>query len=140
MQAPQTSRRRPQATAYWKQGVTLSQPGISRQRPPLAYGLVYMATSIGLEIALMVLGRLRVPEDNAIIAPIILIVAPIAAGWLCGYRTPKTLAILAGTTVALTLLGVFVVNRLTGISTGLVAPIVIRTAAGALAARLTVAR
>jgi hypothetical protein len=86
---------------------------------------------------LLVVVRLRIPQDNAIIAPVILAVSPVAAALICGYRRPRSIAMLAVTTVILTIAIVMGFERLTGISTGLAAPVVIRTAAGVLAALLT---
>jgi len=96
-----------------------------------------MALSMALEIALIVVGRLRVPQDNAIIAPILLTVSPIAAALICGYRRPRELILVAFLAVFLTLLFVLVFGRITGISTGIAPPIVIRTLAGILAAVVT---
>jgi len=96
-----------------------------------------MALSMALEIALIVVGRLRVPQDNAIIAPILLTVSPIAAALICGYRRPGELVLVAFLAVFFTLLFVMVFGRITGISTGIVPPIVIRTLAGLLAAVVT---
>jgi len=104
---------------------------------PWVFGLVFMALSMALEIALIVVGRLRVPQDNAIIAPILLTVSPIAAALICGYRRPRELILVAFLAVFLTLLFVLVFGRITGISTGIAPPIVIRTLAGILAAVVT---
>lgn len=109
---------------------------LQNRRKPWFYGITYMAASIGAEILLLVVGRLQVPRDNRIIAPIILTVAPLAAAWFCGYRRGRELLPLAMTTVLFTLLLVMVFNRLTGITTGLLEPILVRTAAGILAAWL----
>jgi hypothetical protein len=99
-----------------------------------------MALSMIVEIALIVVAGLRVPRDNRIIAPIILVASPIAAGWICGYRRPRALLTVAVVTVLLTIAGVFVVSRLTGVSTGLVEPILVRSTAGWIAASLTASR
>ena len=106
-------------------------------RKPLAFGVIYMTLSMAIEIALLVVVRLRIPQDNRIIAPVLLIVAPVAAGVLCGYRRPGTLSAVASATVILTLVLVMGFGRLTGISTGVVSPIVLRTLAGWLAAVVT---
>jgi hypothetical protein len=103
----------------------------------LAFGATYMALSMAIEILLIVVGRLRVPDDNATIAPILLIVSPLAAATICGYRRPAALLTIAVLTVVLTIAAVAVFGRLTGISTGVAAPIVLRTVAGSLAAALT---
>jgi hypothetical protein len=72
---------------------------------------------------MMIVGRLRVPRDNAILAPVVLTIPPVLAAWLCGYRRPRewiTAAVaLAVLTVGLTV----VVSRLTGVATGLLEPI-----------------
>ena len=41
---------------------------------PWVFGLVFMTVSMALEILLIVVGRLKVRQDNAIIAPILLTV------------------------------------------------------------------
>ena len=104
------------------------------QVKPWVFGLVFMAVSMALEILLIVVVRLRVPQDNAIIAPILLTVSPVAAALICGYRRPRQLLLVSFLAVFFTLLFVMVFGRITGISTGLVPPIVIRTLAGLLAA------
>ena len=103
------------------------------KRASWKYALVYTCLSLGIEAALIVVGRLRVPDDNAIIAPIILTVPPILAAWISGYRARKVFVVLVGFTIVLTLAITIVFGRLTGISTGLAAPIVIRFVAGFLA-------
>jgi hypothetical protein len=109
----------------------------SRLSHPLAFGVIYMAVSMAVEIALLVVGRLRIPHDNAIIAPTLLIVSPVTAAFICGHRRPTTVITLAILTVAMTLVCVMGFGRLTGISTGLAPPIVLRTLAGSLAAALS---
>ena len=96
-----------------------------------------MALSMAIEIVLLVIVRLRIPQDNAIIAPILLIVSPLAAALICGYRRPKELIVAAVATVFLTLVFVMAFGRITGISTGIAPPIVLRTLAGCLAGALT---
>jgi len=104
------------------------------RRPPWVFGLVFMGLSMFIEIVLLVVVRLHIPQDNAIIAPILLIVSPLAACWICHYRRPREIALLSILAVFFTLLFVAVFGRLTGISTGVLPPIVLRTAAGFLAA------
>jgi hypothetical protein len=111
----------------------MSNPRLSH---PVAFGLIYMALSMAIEIALLVVGRLKIPDDNAVIAPTLLIVSPVAAALLCGYRTPKAVISVGVPTVLLTILFVMVFSRITGISTGVGPPIVLRTLAGSLAAAL----
>ncbi len=106
------------------------------ERKPLAYAIIYMALSMAIEIVLLVVVRLRIPQDNAIIAPILLIASPIAAALICSYRRPREFIVVAIATVFLTLVFVMLFGRLTGISTGIVPPIVLRTLAGWLAAGL----
>ena len=106
-------------------------------KQPLAYGTIYMALSMSIEIVLLVVVRLKIPQDNAIIAPTLLIVSPVAAALICGYRRPKSLILVAATTVFLTLAFVMVFGHLTGISTGIVPPVVLRTLAGMAAGALT---
>ena len=95
-----------------------------------------MALSMAIEIVLLVVVRLRIPQDNAIIAPILLIVSPLVAAVICGYRRPKELIVAAAAAVVLTLVLVMVFGRLTGISTGIAPPMVLRTLAGFLAGML----
>lgn len=97
------------------------------------FALVYMMLSIGMEIVLIVIFRLRVPQDNRIIAPVILTLPPVLAAWLCGYRRPGQLVSLALLATLLTVLITVTVNKLTGIKTGLAEPIVNRLLAGFLA-------
>ena len=56
------------------------------RRKPWAFGVIYMALSMAIEIVLLVVVRLRIAQDNAIIAPILLIVSPATAAVICGYR------------------------------------------------------
>jgi hypothetical protein len=106
-------------------------------RTALAFGVTYMAISMAIEIVLLVVVGLRIPQDNARIATILLTVSPIAAAVICGLRRPKTLIAVAVATVVLTIAGVMVFGRIMGISTGIGPPIVIRTLAGFLAAALS---
>jgi len=104
------------------------------RRSAWVFGLAYMGLSIAIEIVLIVVVRLRVPRDNAIIAPILLVIAPLAAAWWCGFRPLRELTMLWVLTVVLTIAFVFAYSRLTGISTGLIEPIIVRSSAGFLAA------
>lgn len=105
-------------------------------RNALAFAIVYMGLSIACEIVLMVIFRLRVPQDNRIIAPIILTIPPLLAAWICGYRRPKEFIGVAVLASVITLVVTVTVNKLTGIKTGLAEPIVNRLVAGFLAAWL----
>jgi hypothetical protein len=98
------------------------------------YAVVYTTVSLATEIILIVGFGLRVPQDNARIAPIILTVPPLLASWLCGYRKPNTLFPLAVLTTALTIVITLAMARITGITTGLPAPILTRLLAGFLSA------
>ena len=108
----------------------------TKRRSPWVFGVVFMAVSMVIEIALLVVCRLRIPQDNAIIAPILLTASPVIASWLCHYRRVRELILLSCLAVFFTLLFVLVFSRLTGISTGIFPPIVLRTAAGLVAAMI----
>lgn len=109
-----------------------------RGRQPWAFAILYVALSMAIEIVLMVVFRLKVPADNARIAPILLTVPPILAAGISGFRRPLrdfwTVALLSA---VLTLVVTIVVTRLTGINTGLAEPIFNRSLAGLLAALVT---
>jgi hypothetical protein len=107
------------------------------ERRSWVFAASYMSLSLVVEVVLIAIVGLRVPKDNAIIAPILLTIAPVLAALSAGYRRPKEFFLLIILTVALTLLIVLVFGRATGISTGLFAPIVIRSLAGFLAATIT---
>ena len=107
------------------------------ERRTWAFAVIYMVLSMVVEIALIAIVGLKIPKDNAIIAPILLTLSPVLAALITGYRRPKEFFLLILLTVVLTLFMVLVFGRLTGISTGLLAPIVIRSLAGFLAATLT---
>jgi hypothetical protein len=111
-----------------------ASPSLIKRRSPWVFGVIFMAVSMAIEIALLVVGRLRIPQDNATIAPILLIASPLIASWFCHYRRLRDLLLLSFLAVLLTLLFVLVFSRLTGISTGIFPPIVLRTAAGFVAA------
>src|SRR5262245_44191218 len=104
-------------------------------RKPWAFAVLYMGLSMGLEIVLIVVFRLRVPEDNKVIAPILLTIPPALAASCSGYRRPlKSFLTVAALAAILTLVLTLAVNRLTGVTTGVVEPIFNRLAAGWLAA------
>ena len=100
------------------------------RRQPWVFAIAYVVVSLAVEAALIVFGRLRVPQDNAILAPVVLTVPPMLTAWICGYRRPKEFIIVAVLAGVMTLLLTAVAGRLTGISTGLAEPIVVRTIAG----------
>jgi len=106
---------------------------MSRREKPWALALVYVAFSLAVEAALMVIGRLRVPRDNAILAPIVLTVPPLLAAWLTGRRRLRDLLPLAVLLSVLTLILTLAAGRVTGIKTGLAEPLIVRSAAGFLA-------
>ncbi len=107
------------------------------RRNSWAFALIYLALSLLFEASLILCGGLRVPEDNATIAPLILTVPPILAATLAGYGKPKEFVMLVVFTVVLTMVITLTVNKLTGISTGLLEPIINRSIAGFLAATIT---
>ncbi len=107
------------------------------RRKAWAFAIIYLALSLGFEASLIIFGGLRVPEDNATIAPLILTIPPILAVLLAGYRKPKEFVVLLVLTVVLTVAITLTVNKLTGISTGLLEPIINRSIAGFVAATIT---
>lgn len=100
---------------------------------PWVLALVYVALSLAVEAALMIVGRLRVPQDNAILAPVVLTVPPLLAAWATGRRRPRTLIVLAVLLSVLTLGLTLIAGRLTGVSTGMAEPLIVRALAGFLA-------
>ncbi len=107
------------------------------KRNPLVFAVLYMAVSMATEIVLIVVVGLRVPQDNKLIAPILLTLAPVLAAVIGGYRRPKVFAINVVLTTALTLGITLAANALTGIHTGIVEPIFSRSLAGLLGAAIT---
>ena len=107
------------------------------ERRTWVFAVIYMSLSMVIEVVLIAVVGLRIPKDNAIIAPILLTISPVLAALSSGYRRPKEFFLLILLTVILTVLIVIVFSRLTGISTGLLAPILIRSLAGLLAAAIT---
>ena len=110
---------------------------MNRKFPPWAFALVYTALSIATEMVLIVVFRLKIPEHNAIIAPIILTIPPIMAAWIAGYRSPKSLGVMAAMTAFLTLVVTLTVTHFTRVNTGLLEPLINRPAASFLAAIIT---
>lgn len=107
---------------------------MDRRRPAWAFALIYTAISMATEIVLIVVFRLKIPADNAIIAPIILTIPPVIAARIAGYRAGRGLFLLAGLTAVLTLGVTLLVTHFTGVSTGLIEPLINRPAAAFLAA------
>ncbi len=103
----------------------------------LKFAAVYVALSLGTEAILIVVLGWKVPQDNARIAPVILTIPPILAAWIVGYRGWRRFLVLVGMTVVLTLVITVVVTQLTGVSIGLVEPLINRSLAGFLAAVAT---
>lgn len=95
-----------------------------------------MAVSMVIEIALLVVFRLRIPQDNAVISTIVLTASPVIASWLCHYWRAREVLLLSCLAVFFTLLFVLVFSRSTGITTGILPPIFIRTGAGLIAAMI----
>lgn len=108
-----------------------------RIKPPWAFALIYTALSMATEIVLIVVFRLRIPQQNAIIAPIILTIPPLLAAWIAGYRSPKELVVVAVATAVFTLVVTLTVTHFTGVATGLLEPLINRPIAGFLAALLS---
>lgn len=103
----------------------------------LKFAAVYVVLSLGTEAILIGVLGWKVPQDNARIAPLILTIPPVLAAWLLGYRGWRRFIVLVGLTVVLTLVITAIVTRLTGVSIGLVEPLINRSLAGFLAAMAT---
>ena len=110
---------------------------MSLKDKPWVLAVVYVALSLAVEAALMVVGRLRVPQDNAILAPVVLTVPPLLAAWATGRRRPRDLVVLAVLLSVLTLVLTLAAGRLTGVKTGLAEPLIVRAVAGFLAGLVT---
>lgn len=102
--------------------------------PPWRYAILYTVLSMATEIVLLVVFRLKIPQHNAIIAPIILTLPPMVAAWLAGARTLRHFIVLAGLTAVLTVIVTLTVTHFTGVSTGLREPLINRPLAGFFAA------
>ena len=94
--------------------------------------IIYVIASLAVEAVFIVVGHLKVPQDNAILAPVVLTIPPLLVAWICGYRRPKELIAVAVSLSLLTLGLTVIAGALTGISTGMVEPIINRTLAGFL--------
>ncbi|MFA6545798.1 MAG: hypothetical protein WCS99_15375 [Limisphaerales bacterium] len=108
-------------------------PGMTRAKAPWAFALIYTALSMATEIVLIVVFHLKIPRHNAIIAPIILTFPPLLAAWIAGRQSRRELVILAALTAVLTVIVTGTVTRFTGVSTGLLEPLINRPVAGFLA-------
>ncbi len=107
-------------------------------RRPWAFAILYTGLSLAVEIVLLVVFRLQIPQDNAVISPVVLTVPPLLAAWFSGYRRPlRDFLTVALSAAILTLMVTLIVTNLTGINTGLAEPIFNRSLAGFLAAMLT---
>jgi len=108
------------------------------RRKPWAMAIIYVAVSLAVEAALMVVGHLKVPQHNAILAPVVLTIPPLLVAWICGYRRPKELVAVAVLLSVLTLGLTVTFGRITGVSTGMLEPIIVRTLAGFIAGMIAV--
>jgi hypothetical protein len=107
------------------------------KRKSWAFAIIYMVFSIVIEGAVMIFFGLRVPQDIPTLRLVVLTIPPLLAPWVCGYRKLGEVAFLAVLASILTAGLSVVFGRLTGINTGMLAPIVIRALAGFLAAETT---
>ena len=108
------------------------------KRKPWAMAIIYVIASLAVEAVFIVVGRLKVPQDNAILAPIVLTIPPLLVAWTCGYRRPKELILVAVSLSLMTLGLTAVAGKLTGVSTGMLEPIINRTLAGFLVGLIAV--
>jgi hypothetical protein len=106
------------------------------KRKPWIMAVLYVAVSLAVEAVMIVAGHLKVPQHNAILAPVVLTIPPLLVAWICGYRRPGELIAVAVSLSLLTLGLTIIAGRLTGISTGMAEPIVVRVLAGFLAGML----
>jgi hypothetical protein len=107
------------------------------KRKSWAFAIIYMFLSLAIEAAVMILFGLRVPQDVPTLRLVVLTIPPALATWVCGYRKPKEFALLALLASVLTAGISMLVGRLTGVSTGMIEPIINRSIAGFLAAEIT---
>jgi hypothetical protein len=106
-------------------------------RGPWSFAALYTGVSLAVEAVLIVIGRLKVPENNAVLVPIVLTVPPLLAAAFSEFRRPpRDLWTVVALASILTLMITAVVTRLTGVSTGLAEPLLNRSIAGWLAARI----
>lgn len=104
-------------------------------RSPWSFAALYTGVSLAVEAVLIVIGSLKVPENNAVIAPSVLTAPSLLAAAFSGFRRPpRDLWTVAALASILTLLITAVVTRLTGVSTDLAEPILNRSIAGWLSA------
>jgi hypothetical protein len=103
----------------------------------LIFTLMYLIISISIEAAMITIGKLDIPKDNARIAPVLLTIPPVLAALIAKYRIFKQFIIVVFLVIVFTLVITLIFTTLTGITTGLAEPIINRTFAGFLAAWLT---
>ena len=113
---------------------------LAMKRKPWAMALIYVGVSLAVEAALMIVGHLKIPQHNAILAPVVLTVPPLLVAWICGYRRPKELIAVAVLLSVLTLALTVTFGRITGVSTGMIEPSIVRTLAGFLSGVIAVWR
>jgi hypothetical protein len=101
-----------------------------------AFALVYTIVSIAVEMFLIIVVGLRVPQNNLVIAPVLLVVPPILSALICGYRRPKELVFMVVLTAVITFIVTQVFVRVTGVSTGFLEPIFNRSVSGFLSATI----
>ena len=106
---------------------------MNSKRSAWAFALIYTALSLGTEIILLVVFRLKIPQHNAIIAPIILTLPPVLAAWIAGYQSRRELGLVAALTTILTLAVTLTVTHFTKVATGLIEPLINRPLAAFLA-------
>ena len=106
---------------------------MNKKRPAWVFVLIYTALSMGTEIILLVVFRLKIPQHNSIIAPIIQTIPPVLAAWIAGYRSLREVALVAALTAILTLVVTLTVTHFTKVTTGLIEPLINRPVASFLA-------
>jgi len=103
----------------------------------LIYTISYVIFSLAFEASLIAFGGLRIPADNAIIAPLILTIPPAVLAIAFSQKRARRFFLLFLFTIVFTLIITQFFVALTGISTGFFEPIVNRGLAGILAFSLT---
>ena len=103
------------------------------KRQPWALAIVYVIVSLAVEAIVMIVGHLKAPQHNAILAPVVLTIPPLLAAWICGYHRPRELVIVALLLSVATLVLTVTLGKLTGISTGMAEPVLVRALSGFLA-------
>ena len=106
-------------------------------RNPWVFALAYVGLSLGTEIVLMVVFGLKVPQDNALLAPIVLLLPPLFTALLANCPTVGATILVAIIFSVATIIMTMLVTRMTGNSIGFLEPILARTTAGLLAFFIT---